>query len=99
MNKIGTVIGGVANNPSHRMPTLWELAQEYPRHVMRVIVNSEQPSKSVAEVKVPYGGDTLRLLRSISGAYWSPDGKVWRVPARSTRRLAEVLYVIASRSA
>jgi hypothetical protein len=98
LNEIGAVVSDVAQTPHQRVPTLWELAEQYPRFVVGVIANPEEPQKSMAELKVPYAGDTLRLLRSTPGAHWNPERKVWRVPAYASGRLSEILYVIATRS-
>ena len=97
MKQIATAISRVLENPRQRVPTLWELTQEYPRLVIGVITNPAKPSISLAEVQVPYGGDTLQLMRSIRGARWNKTNKTWQVPGFSARRLSEVLYLIAGR--
>ena len=51
---IGPVINDVASSPHQRVPTLWDLAAEYPRLIVRVIPNPEEPFKWMAELKVPY---------------------------------------------
>jgi hypothetical protein len=81
-----------------RPPTLWELKEKYPWLILRVEADPRLPWNAVALVHIPYGGDTLRLMRSIKGVTWEPKEKTWHVPARSSRRLAEVLHVAATRS-
>ena len=79
-------------------PTIWELQTEYPRLIRAIISNPESPQKSLALLDVPYAGDILAMLRKIPGAHWSAKDKAWRVPQYSARRLADALYVIATRS-
>lgn len=96
MKKVETIIDEVTAAGPQSSPTLWELWKEYPRLIARV--EARPKGGAVADLFTPFGGDVLRLLRSIPGCHWNRERKAWQVPGYSARRLAEVLNALSTRA-
>jgi hypothetical protein len=98
MRSIKQVVQESAPPLESRAPTLEEIALEFPAWVRIVHGRKDTEFSPVAEVRVPYSPDILRLMRACKGARFSRDSKAWIVPAFGARGLSAALYALSTRS-